>query len=563
MSTLRSTVPTTVNLERRLAPRTTITGHAYINIEPNNGAMVLNVSDGGLCFHSFDPVPKSGQLRMWFAGRHQRIEVQASLVWTDETHKGGVKFTFVPPEAREHIRAWISQSAGSAAVPVVPAAKKPAAYATTPSNGKQEQKIAAEAKVADIPAPAAAAVANIPSAGTVESANRSPRAVETERSRNGFSRGLITGLLLSAVVVAVFSFQYHRREIGESLINLGEKFASKPNVESPSPTVAAAPGTTAPTQRVEVASAPAPQMTQVETLPAAVKGAATAPSTGEKSAKVEKDRKQTSEPAVPPTASRPAPAQVAKVEPPRPEPKVESSISPSASSVKSSIPVSSQPSASNVPVTSAPNAPPPPKLVSAAKPAIEAKAEPARQPEVQTETSANPNSVSTAQMYFDIGKFKNQARANSEIGRLSQLGFPATTVQKGFLWSNSYHVLVGPYSDEDVARSTHRDLVTEGFKPRPFEKGSRPFALGSMVTINGVRTAPGNYIVSWESSLSDANVKLLRDEETVASASARWVKHDAKFPRDAYVYRRNGDGSRTLIEMRFGGTYQSLAFGKY
>ena len=63
--------------------------HAYINIEPNNGGIVLNVSDGGLCFHSFDPVRRNGPVRFWFSQHNQRIEADAELAWTDATQKGG------------------------------------------------------------------------------------------------------------------------------------------------------------------------------------------------------------------------------------------------------------------------------------------------------------------------------------------------------------------------------------------------------------------------------------------------------------------------------------------
>jgi hypothetical protein len=38
------------------------------------------------------------------------------------------------------------------------------------------------------------------------------------------------------------------------------------------------------------------------------------------------------------------------------------------------------------------------------------------------------------------------------------------------------------------------------------------------------------------------------------------VKHDAKFPRNAYMYRRNPDGSRTLLEIHFEGMREALVF---
>jgi hypothetical protein len=40
------------------------------------------------------------------------------------------------------------------------------------------------------------------------------------------------------------------------------------------------------------------------------------------------------------------------------------------------------------------------------------------------------------------------------------------------------------------------------------------------------------------------------------------VKREVKYPRDAYVYRKNPDGSRTLLEIHFGGMRQALVFGK-
>jgi len=76
-SSLESIVQPMKGLERRQTPRTTIETHAYINIEPNNGGIVLNVSSGGLCFHSFDPVKRNGTIRFWFSDHNQRIDAEA------------------------------------------------------------------------------------------------------------------------------------------------------------------------------------------------------------------------------------------------------------------------------------------------------------------------------------------------------------------------------------------------------------------------------------------------------------------------------------------------------
>jgi hypothetical protein len=198
------------------------------------------------------------------------------------------------------------------------------------------------------------------------------------------------------------------------------------------------------------------------------------------------------------------------------------------------------------------------------QPATQPAAQPAAQSAVHTEESGptNPaaNAAATSELFFEVGKFKNPSQAHDETDKLAQLGFPVTAVQKGFLWTNSYHVLVGPYGDEDHAKSTHDNLVSNGFKPRTFERGSRDFTLGSPVVLGGARTPGGDYIIRWESYVGNATVKFQHNNSTVAEADGKWVKHDNKYPRNAYMYRRNPDGSRTLLEIHFEGMREALVF---
>jgi hypothetical protein len=72
----------------------------------------------------------------------------------------------------------------------------------------------------------------------------------------------------------------------------------------------------------------------------------------------------------------------------------------------------------------------------------------------------------------------------------------------------------------------------------------------------------GECIISWESYVSDAAVKFVHDNDVVATTNGKWVKREGKYTDDAYVYRKNGDGSRTLLEIRFAGMRQALVFGK-
>jgi hypothetical protein len=48
----------------------------------------------------------------------------------------------------------------------------------------------------------------------------------------GFFRGLLTGLLIAALVAAALLLSTHRRQFGELLIQLGERFGAKPAVQT-------------------------------------------------------------------------------------------------------------------------------------------------------------------------------------------------------------------------------------------------------------------------------------------------------------------------------------------
>ena len=97
--------------ERRSSPRATLLNLAYVHLEPDSGAIVLNVSPGGLCFYAVGPVHQTGAIRVRLSlKRKQRVEAQCELVWTDATKKmGGLKFISLPSEALEQIRRWTAQ----------------------------------------------------------------------------------------------------------------------------------------------------------------------------------------------------------------------------------------------------------------------------------------------------------------------------------------------------------------------------------------------------------------------------------------------------------------------
>ena len=98
--------------ERRQAPRTKLVEIAYIGMGPENGGLVLDVSDGGLSFHAVAPVQPAATIHFLLSLRgHSRIEGAGEVVWTNEMKTVcGLKFTSLSSGAREHLANWTNQS---------------------------------------------------------------------------------------------------------------------------------------------------------------------------------------------------------------------------------------------------------------------------------------------------------------------------------------------------------------------------------------------------------------------------------------------------------------------
>jgi cell division septation protein DedD len=94
------------------------------------------------------------------------------------------------------------------------------------------------------------------------------------------------------------------------------------------------------------------------------------------------------------------------------------------------------------------------------------------EPVVQPENLlAKPQNASqdpkAPKLYIEVGTFKDETWANNAVDKLNQLGFHALLIQKSLLWSQSYHVQVGPYPDQKSVEEARKSLVSQGFKVRP------------------------------------------------------------------------------------------------
>src|ERR1700739_238003 len=97
-------------LERREQTRKVPEHFAFLQLEQDDGGTVLDISEGGLRFESFNPVQENGQIHFWFSlNLRERIEGWGEVAWMDPKRKsGGLKFRSLPEKGREQIRQFIS-----------------------------------------------------------------------------------------------------------------------------------------------------------------------------------------------------------------------------------------------------------------------------------------------------------------------------------------------------------------------------------------------------------------------------------------------------------------------
>jgi serine/threonine protein kinase/class 3 adenylate cyclase len=69
-------------------------------------------------------------------------------------------------------------------------------------------------------------------------------------------------------------------------------------------------------------------------------------------------------------------------------------------------------------------------------------------------------------LFLEVASFKDETWAQTAVEKLAQLGFHAIVVRKSLLWSQSYKVEVGPYTDPKEIESVRQNLVINGYKAK-------------------------------------------------------------------------------------------------
>jgi hypothetical protein len=385
----------------------------YINFASNNGGILSNISEGGLCFHTAGPVQKTEE-HVWFSLDGYRIETNVELAWTDETQKaGGLRFNSLSPEMHEQLVKWMRKSRISSALSIAraqfPMLKTQALRALRPNQLPR---------------------------GPVSDDHTSLQEVRPERKTALllFCRGLFTGLLIAALLATGFLFHAYRLQVGESLVRLGERFGAKPSDQTASP-----PATT-PVLRSEDSSIPLAEGVKSQAADHEPK------LTGIAASRI---FSRVSAPRVP-AAVNSIPASDELGKPPQLEP---------ANGPSSDGQITLREIASSSP--------------SLGTDAAGAVAREAINRSARYSTDTEPSySNSSAGKYFEVGNFRDEFRANQTMDELSHVGFHAIIVRSRLLWMNSYHVLVGPYSSQGEMEAARDNLGSRGINPRILQSKS-------------------------------------------------------------------------------------------
>ncbi len=489
-----------IKADRRTTHRTNSDALTYIHLEPDSGAIVLNVSDGGLAFHAVTPIHHSGTIKFWFSLRaNHRIEGTGELAWNDATKKtGGLRFTALPAGVREQIRNWVLQPAISLKAESEVQIAAPGRSEMIPEVTPTQTLIAAAANVppaiilgaasialgraAEIGAsPAGSKASNKPQVvqASLVKANPAPKPRASYRgfvsefepektfrpnaaarraillkSRAHSIRRASTGLVFLAILIAVTALIYHQ-ERHSGPVGVAQQFAPAGDL------------------RAEAVTTDPPW---AETDPPIV--LAKTPISAAKSELASEISKLEAEYKEEPTRRR-SPSKPRKSAPAR------MPLSATASESAGNPSLVLQPPATNSTVipSSIHDGSPGSPLVTAGSGGPEVGALTVQTPTVQTprvqtkepQTPVPPDGdgprevpFSGAGKYFDVGNFSDVVWAERARNELEQAGLHSLVIHKTRLWLNSYHVVVGPYSEAESV-TAQEDLEARGFKPRLFK----------------------------------------------------------------------------------------------
>lgn len=100
-------------------------------------------------------------------------------------------------------------------------------------------------------------------------------------------------------------------------------------------------------------------------------------------------------------------------------------------------------------------------------------------------------------------------------------------------------------------------LATSAFA---INKGS--FSVQEPLMVNGTKLAVGDYKVQWDGNGPNVELSITQGKKVIAKVPAHMVDLGAPSETDATVVRNNGDGVRSLSEVRLSGKKFAFSIGE-
>ena len=103
--------------DRRHAPRKPVKSLAYINVNSNNGGILVNLNKAGLAMRVIDPLVTGQHVHLAFLlmlnGIEEAVEVEGQVAWTDELGlSAGIRLNDLAPPSQQLLERWLSLDGG-------------------------------------------------------------------------------------------------------------------------------------------------------------------------------------------------------------------------------------------------------------------------------------------------------------------------------------------------------------------------------------------------------------------------------------------------------------------
>lgn len=95
--------------DRRLSPRSRLTEIVYVNMQAENGGILLDISSSGFGFQVASPISAEREIKFRFSAEGiEDLEITANIAWLDSDRKrGGVTFGQLSEKVRSRVIRWI------------------------------------------------------------------------------------------------------------------------------------------------------------------------------------------------------------------------------------------------------------------------------------------------------------------------------------------------------------------------------------------------------------------------------------------------------------------------